>query len=195
MNDSPVSAASGLAVRSLAVAASRLSDAGLRRVVGVLLAQAAGDGAVADPGVGLVARLAVGLDRSPRLAEYDAARTDVVGAVGGSALSRRYGGWNGVLRVALVMPAGRGGVERVSGRVVRWYPDARLVECVAACWLWLGHRPSAPDYARWRSLVVAGSGGQRVVGMDVPSVSTITLRLRWLEATRLALQLVEATWR
>lgn len=194
VSDASPSVVAGLAVRSLVVAASGLSDVGVRRVVSVLLARAA-EGAVADPGVGLVRRLAVEAGRAPRVAEYDAVRLGVAGAVGASALSRRYGGWDGVLRTALVLPAGRAGVDRVSGRVVRWYPDERLVECVAACWVWLGHRPSAPEYARWRGIVLAGSAGRRLLGMDVPSVSTITLRFRWLEAIRLARPLVEARWR
>lgn len=194
VTDPPGCAVAELAVRALVVAASGLSDAGVRRVVGVLLARAAVDEGVADPWVGLVRQLAVEAGRAPRVAEYDATRVGVAGAVSGSALCRRYGGWDGVLRAALVIPAGRRGVGRVSGRVVRWYPDHRLVECVAACWLWLGHRPSAPEYARWRGVVLAGSGGRRVVGMDVPSVSTITLRLRWLDAVGLARPLVEEVW-
>jgi hypothetical protein len=194
-SESVVDCVSVLVVRALAVGVAALSDASVRLVVEVLLGCAAEQEVAVDGSLRLVRTLAVELGRGPRAVEYEAARQGVIGAVGASALSRRYGGWEGVLRAGLVAPAGWGGVGRVSGRVVRWYPDARLVECVAACWLWVGHRPSAPEYARWRSFVVAGSVRSRVVGMDVPAVSTITLRFRWLEATRLARPLVEAQWR
>jgi hypothetical protein len=150
--------------------------------------------AVGDVSLGLVRVVAARVGRVPTTVEYDAARAGLVegsrdvGVVGASALSRRYGGWSGVLEAAMLVPDGGCSGVRVSGRLVRRYPDARLVESLVACWRWLGYRPSVAEYRRWRSTVVAGSRGSRALGVDVPAPSTIQLRFgSWVRA-------VESAW-
>jgi hypothetical protein len=184
-----------LAVRAVFVAAAHLgADACRGLVVGLSSVGAAG--VVDDAGLELVRRLA-GESGLPTTVEYDSARSGLIrealggsGPVSASALVRRHGGWRAVLEAARVV-TGPVSEERLSGRLVRRYSDERILECLVACWLALGHRPSVPEYGRWRDATLAGRSGDRPLGVDIPTASTVTLRFStWLVALAHAWPLV-----